>query len=32
LAAGISGWTGPPITSLQDLSVALGSDLQVVPV
>jgi Ca2+-binding RTX toxin-like protein len=30
LAVTISGWTGPQITSMQDLSQALGSNLEVI--
>ena len=30
LIASISGWTGPQITSMQDLSLALGSSLEVI--
>jgi hypothetical protein len=29
-AVTVTGWTGPQITSTQDLSFVLGSDLQVV--
>ena len=31
LAVAINGWTGPQITSMQDLSLALGSSLEVIP-
>ena len=30
LIASINGWTGPQITSMQDLSLALGSSLEVI--
>jgi hypothetical protein len=30
LAVTINGWTGPQITSMQDLSLALGSSLEVI--
>lgn len=31
LAITINGWTGPQITSIQDLTLALGSSLDVIP-